>query len=102
MGGEEHAHPRRPGDRVSLLDRAIAKAEYNSFSNTWSAYLTPAEVLAMYDAGAIYSLRHYIDRAKADKEKGESRPSWVTFAARKELAAKLPKTNKKVGTKEKL
>lgn len=87
---------------MSNLDRAIAKSEYLGVRDQWCAYLTPAEFVALYDAGAIPSQRACIDHARASMAKGDTHQRWYYFAARTELRAMLPKTNKKVGTKEKL
>jgi hypothetical protein len=62
------------------LGRALYKVE-NFADNYWGGYLTPSEVLALLNAGAIptqYSWKDF-EYFREKKAKGDCRPTWWYF-----------------------
>lgn len=87
---------------MSNLDRALRKVTHHR-AGVWCGYLTPSEILAVIDAGAVITNDWKLDWIKEDVRKGQCRPTWFYFTPRKQLLPLLPKRdNKKVGTAEKL
>lgn len=74
----------------SNLTSAIAKLQQDG-RDVWCAALTPAQIVALVDAGAIANLDSHVNRARERLAKGESGRTWFYFTARKELRAKILK-----------
>jgi len=72
------------------LQRAIGKLQ-PSGRDVWCAALTPAEIIALVEAGAIASLEAHVSRAREKLAKGESDSTWFYFTPRKELRVKILK-----------
>jgi hypothetical protein len=71
-----------------MLKGALAKAKHNG-SNSWHAFVTPPEIIALVDAGAKPSnLRDY-EWAKEDKERGRLNRRTFWFSADDSLQAML-------------
>tara|TARA_B100001105_G_C22398664_1_gene448054 strand:- start:4845 stop:5099 length:255 start_codon:yes stop_codon:yes gene_type:complete len=72
------------------LTSAIAKLVQNG-RDVWCAALTPAEIVALVDAGAIANLAAHVVRAREKLTKGESGSTWFYFTPRKALRSKILK-----------
>jgi hypothetical protein len=72
------------------LKSAIAKLQKHGW-DVWCAALTPAEIVALVDAGAIPSLETHVTRARENLAKGESGATWFYFTPRKELRSLILK-----------
>ena len=86
------------------LGRALGKVKHYH-ADQWCGYLTPSEILALLEAGAMATSGSgwEIAWAKRKKDSGESRPTWFYFSPRKELREMLPeREHKKVGTAAKV
>ena len=63
-----------------IQKRAIRKIKHFS-GNTYSAYVTPCELLALVDAGIWIERKDYkIELARHDKKNGDSTPRWFYFS----------------------
>jgi hypothetical protein len=72
------------------LKRAIAKLQPNG-RDVWCAALTPAEIVALVDAGAVSNLEAHVTRAREKLATGVSDSTWFYFTPRKELRAQILK-----------
>ena len=72
------------------LERAIAKLQPHG-RDCWCAPLTPAEIVALADAGAVPSLGHAVERAKERVSKGDSGTTWFYFSPRRPLRERIVK-----------
>lgn len=101
----EQGHYRAPGGvPVSNLSRAIAKCHLHA-KTEWTGYLTPSEILALVDAGAIpVNEPAHIEWIKKKVARGESRPTYFYFYPNAALLELLKERiqHKKVGTREKV
>ena len=72
------------------LKRAIAKLQPNG-RDVWCAALTPAEIVALVEVGAVPNLESHVARAREKLAKGESDSTWFYFTPRKDLRMRILK-----------